>query len=62
MVMSASDAADKYETGIRAIGISSWKSAAGKSTPKAAAELLEDAKEEAISVSTFKTKYKAAYS
>lgn len=61
MVKSKSRASSNYERGINRVGISAWQEAARTSTPKAAAEILESAKAESLSVSDFVSAYEAAY-
>jgi len=65
MVMSASDAADNYKSGIKNKmegGVDPYKDAMDCSTPKCAAEKLVDARKKGISLDDMKKAYKNAYS
>lgn len=61
MVDSKSEASSAYERGLRRIGISAYEQAARASTPKEAAEALENAKTENLNISDFVDAYEQAY-
>lgn len=61
MVRSKSVASSNYERGLRRIGIGAWEEASRASTVREAAEALENAKAESLSISDFVTAYEDAY-
>jgi len=61
MVMDANDAAENYEAGIDAIGISAWRDAMKENTVSGAAQILQDARSDNLTKSNMKTNYKNKY-
>lgn len=61
MVMSANEAADKYENGVSAIGAQAYRNAKGTNSPSEAAQILEDAAGDRLTVSNMREAYEDAY-
>lgn len=61
MVMNATEARDNYEAGIQKIGVSAYRNAAGTNSPSEAAEILESAKQDRLSVSDMGESYEQKY-
>lgn len=63
MPVSSSEAASRYRRGLENIGgASPYQEASRKSTPKEAAEVLENAQEARLNVDTMVSNYRDAYS
>lgn len=61
MVKSKSDASSNYEAGLKRIGVDAYRRASEQSSPSEAAEILEDAKNERLSISDMVDAYERAY-
>jgi len=62
MPMSASEATRKYREGINSVGIDAYRRASNTNSPQEAARILEQAREQSsLSLDSFATKYRNAY-
>lgn len=61
MAKSADQAAENYRRGVDQIGVDTYKRAARTSSPSEAAEILEGAAEERLSLDTMVSNYRSAY-